>query len=328
MPRLGMFPDRLYDIRVMTVSVVRLTRRSRRPKYAPSHRSRQMASDAPARIGSPQAGRLRGTARHGVRTAGTGTYSPPLPPAYRSNSPGSAAARGPVPPAAPAPRRAARACRDAAARRSAPRSALLDDAAEVHHQRALAHVADQRQVVADVDRGEAQARRAPRAAGSGCRRAPTRPASTPARRRRSAAARAAARAPAPRAATARRRARAAGGPATRPAGAGARGCIDRVDARRMFLGAGMPKLRSGSASERRIVKRGLSASNGFWNTSCARARKAQQGRAVAARDVARPGSGCGRRVGSSSRSSRRAVVVLPQPDSPTMPSASPAARRG
>ena len=49
---------------------------------------------------------------------------------------------------------------------------------------------------------------------------------------------------------------------------------------------GTPKFRSGSARARRMVKRGLSASNGFWNTSCARARNGRSAAAAQLGDVA------------------------------------------
>ena len=84
---------------------------------------------------------------------GTGSLSPSTVSLRRR---GSAARRDPAPPAAPARRRPARACRDAAACDQFGGRSLLHDAAEIHDQRALADIADQRQVVADVDRGQAQ----------------------------------------------------------------------------------------------------------------------------------------------------------------------------
>ncbi len=56
-----------------------------------------------------------------------------------------------------APRRAACACRDAAARGTGPRAAAdLDQAAEIHHADAVRHVAHHREIVADEQVGEAE----------------------------------------------------------------------------------------------------------------------------------------------------------------------------
>lgn len=85
---------------------------------------------------------------------------------------------------------------------------------------------------------------------------------------------------------------------------------------------GTPKFCNGSDSDRLMVKRGFNASNGFWNTSCACARNRRSGsprRCV----TSAPSNSSLPSLGSSNRSIVRAVVVLPQPDSPTIPSASP-----
>ena len=72
-----------------------------------------------------------------------------------------------------------------------------------------------------------------------------------------------------------------------------------------------------------MVKRGLSASNGFWNTSCAWRRKARRASPVSPASAA-PSKAIEPVVGSTSFSISRPSVVLPQPDSPTMATASPA----
>jgi hypothetical protein len=75
---------------------------------------------------------------------------------------------------------------------------------------------------------------------------------------------------------------------------------------------------------RRTVKRGSSEANGSWKTICAWRRNAvspaprSSSTGLAAKKTAPE-------VGSISRIRQRATVVLPQPLSPTMPSASPGA---
>ena len=71
-----------------------------------------------------------------------------------------------------------------------------------------------------------------------------------------------------------------------------------------------------------MVKRGFSASNGFWNTSCAWRRKSRS-RSPASPAIGAPAKVIAPPVGSTSFSIRRPSVVLPQPDSPTMATASP-----
>ena len=68
------------------------------------------------------------------------------------------------------------------------------------------------------------------------------------------------------------------------------------------------------------------ASNGFWNTSCALPRKVVSADAVEAEAVP-PIERIAPALGSTSFSSRRPVVVLPQPDSPSRPTLSPRATR-
>ena len=85
-----------------------------------------------------------------------------------------------------------------------------------------------------------------------------------------------------------------------------------------------PAICSGSATIARAVMRGSSDEYGSWNTICtrrriARKRAPRQVRDVVAVDADRP------RDGSSSRTTRRATVDLPLPDSPTSPRVSPAA---
>ena len=68
----------------------------------------------------------------------------------------------------------------------------------------------------------------------------------------------------------------------------------------------------------------MRASNGFWNTNCALAPERPAARRRQLRRFV-PGDPDGPATSArSSRSSSRAVVVLPQPDSPSMPTASPA----
>ena len=71
-----------------------------------------------------------------------------------------------------------------------------------------------------------------------------------------------------------------------------------------------------------MVKRGLRASNGFWNTSCAWRRKSRS-RSPASPAIGAPAKVIAPPVGSTSFSIRRPNVVLPQPNSPTMATASP-----
>ena len=79
-----------------------------------------------------------------------------------------------------------------------------------------------------------------------------------------------------------------------------------------------PAIRSGSATIARAVMRGSSDEYGSWNTICTRRRIARSAR----RDrwaMSSPSTRITPAVGSSSRSTRRATVDLPLPDSPTMP---------
>ena len=73
------------------------------------------------------------------------------------------------------------------------------------------------------------------------------------------------------------------------------------------------------------VWRGLSDEYGSWKTICISRRSGRICARAQTRDVAARRSGSCPAVGSSSLSISRAVVDLPQPDSPTMPSVSPRA---
>ncbi len=71
------------------------------------------------------------------------------------------------------------------------------------------------------------------------------------------------------------------------------------------------------------VLRGFSDAYGSWKIICISRRSGRSWRCESCGDVAGRRSGSFPAVGSSSRSISRAVVDLPQPDSPTMPSVSP-----
>ena len=71
------------------------------------------------------------------------------------------------------------------------------------------------------------------------------------------------------------------------------------------------------------VMRGLSDAYGSWKIICIVAAQRPQRRSGELRDVLAVEARSSRTVGVEQRMSRRAVVDLPQPDSPTMPSVSP-----
>ena len=68
--------------------------------------------------------------------------------------------------------------------------------------------------------------------------------------------------------------------------------------------------------------RGLSEANGSWNTICIRRRSLRNGSPLIV-VMSVPSKRIVPAVGSISRSTKRAVVDLPQPDSPTSASVSP-----
>ena len=72
--------------------------------------------------------------------------------------------------------------------------------------------------------------------------------------------------------------------------------------------------------------RGLSEANGSWNTICIE-RRCGRNSALPRWVISLPFSLMLPLVGSTSRSTLRATVDLPQPDSPTSPSVSPDAKR-
>ena len=200
---------------------------------------------------------------------------------------------------------------------------LLDHAAEIHDERAFAHVADQREIMADIDRGEAElvARLAQQVEDARAHRDVEHRDRLVGDDQRADAR--SARARARHAATARRRARAGGDRARRRPARDARAASPPRCASHAPR-AGCRNCCRGSRRVRPMEKRGLSASNGFWKTSCARLRKARR-RPPCRWVMSCPSNTTCPEVGSSSRSSIRAVVVLPHPDSPTMPTASPGA---
>ena len=70
------------------------------------------------------------------------------------------------------------------------------------------------------------------------------------------------------------------------------------------------------------VMRGLSEANGSWNTICIE-RRSGRSSALLRWVMSCPSIRIAPEVGSTSRSTLRATVDLPQPDSPTSPSVSP-----
>ena len=80
---------------------------------------------------------------------------------------------------------------------------------------------------------------------------------------------------------------------------------------------------NGSPMIEPTVRRGFSDEYGSWKIICISRRSGRSSAARELRDVAAVEARSRRAVGSSRRSSRRAVVDLPQPDSPTRPSVSP-----
>ena len=72
------------------------------------------------------------------------------------------------------------------------------------------------------------------------------------------------------------------------------------------------------------VMRGLSEANGSWKMICMSRRSARSSSLVERGDVLRRRTSTSPEVGSISRRMQRPVVDLPQPDSPTRPSVSPA----
>ena len=92
--------------------------------------------------------------------------------------------------------------------------------------------------------------------------------------------------------------------------------------RRGALALVQPVDRERLGDDRAEVLRGLSEEYGSWKTICTSRRSGFSARRAQVRDV-RAVEADVPLVGSSSRTIRRAVVVLPQPVSPTMPSVSP-----
>ena len=74
---------------------------------------------------------------------------------------------------------------------------------------------------------------------------------------------------------------------------------------------------SGSSMIRPTVNEGLSEEKGSWNTACTRCRKSLSPSPFSA-STSLPSKLISPEVGSISLSSMRAVVVLPEPDSPTI----------
>jgi hypothetical protein len=73
------------------------------------------------------------------------------------------------------------------------------------------------------------------------------------------------------------------------------------------------------------VMRGLSDAKGSWNTICIERRYGRSADLLSGA-MSSPSSLIAPLVGSTSRSTVRATVDLPQPDSPTRPSVSPRVR--
>ena len=130
-------------------------------------------------------------------------------------------------------------------------------------------------------------------------------------------------------ARARRRCAAAGRPRTR-AGSG---CSARARARRRPSAparaawrrrATVPWMTSGSAMIAPTRLRGLSEAYGSWKTICISRRSGRSARRVEPRDVAPVEHARCPTVSSCRRTRQRPSVDLPQPDSPTRPSVSPA----
>ena len=69
--------------------------------------------------------------------------------------------------------------------------------------------------------------------------------------------------------------------------------------------------------------RGLSEANGSWNTICIERRYGRSA-VLLSGAISSPSSLIAPLVGSTNRNTVRATVDLPQPDSPTSPSVSPA----
>ena len=90
--------------------------------------------------------------------------------------------------------------------------------------------------------------------------------------------------------------------------------------------APIPCTSSGSDSSSRTVIRGFSDACGSWNTIWNR-RRIRRMSSPASRNRSTPSNTIEPESGSTMRSTHRAVVVLPQPDSPTRLNVSPAVDR-